>query len=66
MGFVAVSPHLDRPRASNPRTVFGVGFAVGVDFEQSSDYVCNDCMDVCVWMHECMDVWMYLHTRTSV
>ena len=41
MGFAALSPHLGRPRAANPCTVFGVDFAVGVDFEQSSDIVVN-------------------------
>ena len=35
VGFAALSPHLGRPRAANPCTVFGVDFAVGVDFGQS-------------------------------
>ena len=37
MGFAALSPHLGQPRAANPCTVFRVGFAVGVDLEQSCD-----------------------------
>ena len=36
VGFAALSPHLGRPRTAVPCTVFGVGFAVGVDFEQCS------------------------------
>ena len=38
-GFAALAPHVGRPRAANPCTVFGVGFAVGVDFGQSCDTV---------------------------
>ena len=34
VGVAELSPHLGRPCAANPCTVFGVGFAVGVDVER--------------------------------
>ena len=39
VGFAALSPHLGQPRDASTCSVFGVGFALGVDVEQLRNHV---------------------------